>query len=114
MTNIKCYLRGAYGPGNLGDDILMICAYKSLRKIYSADEIFIGVDSVELGRHLIPEAKLMHIKKPFSAKLVVLGGGGQFFSFAPPVGTIKDGFLKKLSKSRFLVQNLFLCLPFFT
>jgi len=84
VKKVKCYIRGAYGPGNIGDDILMVSTYRSLRKVFDSDEIYIGVEDTELGRTILPEANFIHIKKPFSAEVVILGGGGQFFSFTPP------------------------------
>lgn len=84
MKKVKCYIRGAYGPGNIGDDILMISTYRSLRRVFDTDQIYIGVDNPALAKELLPEAEFLHIKKPFSAEIVVLGGGGQFFSFKPP------------------------------
>lgn len=90
MKKVKCYIRGAYGPGNIGDDILMISTYRSLRKVFSQNDIYIGVENTELGKKILPEANFLHIKKPFKADIVVLGGGGQFFSFTPPASKPKS------------------------
>lgn len=98
VKKVKCYIRGAYGPGNIGDDILMISTYRSLRRLFRKDEIYIGVENPKLAKKLIPEAEFLHIKKPFSAEIVVLGGGGQFFSFTPPPAVKKQNkYVKILS-----------------
>ncbi|WP_020681880.1 polysaccharide pyruvyl transferase family protein [Marinobacterium rhizophilum] len=90
MKKVKCYIRGAYGPGNIGDDILMVSTYKSMRKVFDSKDIYIGVEDPVLGKYILPEANFIHIKKPFSADVVILGGGGQFFSFLPPVSKPKS------------------------
>ena len=81
MKHFRCYLRGAYGPGNLGDDVLMVAIYRLLRERFNTEDIAIGVEDIKIGAKLLPEATFVHYKMPFSADLVVLGGGGQFFEF---------------------------------
>lgn len=84
MNVSKVYIRGAYGPGNLGDDVLMLCVINILKKRFKESDIAVGVDHPEIARNFNPRIKWLHIKEPVKADLVVLGGGGQFFSFIPP------------------------------
>lgn len=84
MKSSKAYIRGAYGPGNLGDDILMLCCINILKQRYAEQDIAVGVDNPQVARSLLPKIQWLHIKQPVKAELVVLGGGGQFFSFVPP------------------------------
>lgn len=83
--NAKVYIRGAYGPGNLGDDMLMLCVINILKNRYLASDITVGVENPGLARKFNSHVNWLHIKQPINADLVVLGGGGQFFSFIPPV-----------------------------
>jgi polysaccharide pyruvyl transferase WcaK-like protein len=84
MNVSKVYIRGAYGPGNLGDDVLMLCVINILKKRFKESDIAVGVDHPDIARNFNPRIKWLHIKEPVKADLVVLGGGGQFFSFIPP------------------------------
>lgn len=101
MKSSKVYIRGAYGPGNLGDDILMLCVINILKKRFKESDIAVGVDHPNIAKNFNPRIKWLHIKEPVNADLVVLGGGGQFFSFIPPAKTASSVSLKasKLYKS---------------
>ncbi|NWD24494.1 polysaccharide pyruvyl transferase family protein [Pseudomonas yamanorum] len=101
MNVSKVYIRGAYGPGNLGDDVLMLCVINILKKRFKESDIAVGVDHPEIARNFNPRIKWLHIKEPIKADLVVLGGGGQFFSFIPPAkaATARQGIVAKLHKS---------------
>ncbi|MEG8244085.1 polysaccharide pyruvyl transferase family protein [Pseudomonas paracarnis] len=101
MNVSKVYIRGAYGPGNLGDDVLMLCVINILKKRFKESDIAVGVDHPEIAKNFNPRIKWLHIKEPVKADLVVLGGGGQFFSFIPPAKevTASTGRLSKLYKS---------------
>ncbi|MDY7533818.1 polysaccharide pyruvyl transferase family protein [Pseudomonas sp. Bout1] len=101
MNVSKVYIRGAYGPGNLGDDVLMLCVINILKKRFKESDIAVGVDHPQIARNFNPRIKWLHIKEPVKADLVVLGGGGQFFSFIPPVkaATARQGIVARLYKS---------------
>ncbi|MGC6370835.1 polysaccharide pyruvyl transferase family protein [Pseudomonas sp. K2I15] len=101
MNFSKVYIRGAYGPGNLGDDVLMLCVINILKKRFKESDIAVGVDHPAIAKNFNPRIKWLHIKEPVKADLVVLGGGGQFFSFIPPAKevTASTGRLSKLYKS---------------
>lgn len=101
MNISKVYIRGAYGPGNLGDDILMLSVINILKMRFKESDIMVGVDHPETAKNFNPNIKWLHIKQPVRADLVVLGGGGQFFSFVPPAAqptTPASGF-EKLRRS---------------
>lgn len=77
----KVYVRGAYGPGNLGDDVLMLCMINILSKKFSTNDILVGVEDVEVAKKFCKDANFIHFKEPCKVDLIVYGGGGQFFSF---------------------------------
>lgn len=81
MKKVKVYLKGAYAPGNLGDDVLLVCMLNILKKHYRASEIFVGLDYPVLGKNIDPEIGWISSKEPVIAKVAVYGGGGQFFAF---------------------------------
>lgn len=95
---MKIYIRGAYGPGNIGDDVLMIATINLAKKIPGKNKIYVGVDHPDLARLIDNSVNWIHIKSPIVADLTIHGGGGQFFSFE---GTGKKGvsFIKKIAIS---------------
>ncbi|NWC96610.1 MULTISPECIES: polysaccharide pyruvyl transferase family protein [unclassified Pseudomonas] len=101
MNVSKVYIRGAYGPGNLGDDVLMLCVINILKKRFNESDIAVGVDHPQIAKNFNPRIQWLHIKAPVKADLVVLGGGGQFFSFIPPAKevTARKGIAAKMYKS---------------
>jgi len=40
---LKAYIRGAYGPGNLGDDVLLEVCINILRRHFKEENISVGV-----------------------------------------------------------------------
>jgi polysaccharide pyruvyl transferase WcaK-like protein len=75
------YIRGAYGPGNLGDDVLLSCMISILKNLVDEKQICIGVENLDLAKKFNPNVAFVNFKKPVKSKLLVYGGGGQFFSF---------------------------------
>jgi polysaccharide pyruvyl transferase WcaK-like protein len=112
LLKCKAYIRGAYGPGNIGDDVLMLSVIKLLEMRYDARDIYVGVEHPKEARALHPAVNWIHIKKPVQAELVVLGGGGQFFSFVPPSEGKRNfksslvGGLKKFRRQSGLVDTM--------
>ncbi|ROR07727.1 polysaccharide pyruvyl transferase family protein [Erwinia sp. JUb26] len=106
MKKNKVYIRGAYAPGNIGDDVLMISVINIVKKVVKDEHISVGVEHPELAKKFNPKVDWVHIKKPISAEVVVFGGGGQFFSFNPPPG-IKIGFFAKFKKALKAQENIF-------
>lgn len=95
---MRIYIRGAYGPGNIGDDVLMIATINLAKKIPGKNNIYVGVDHPELAKLIDNSVNWVHIKKPIVADLAIHGGGGQFFSFE---GVSKKGisFIEKIAIS---------------
>lgn len=77
----KVYLRGAYGPGNLGDDVLMICMIKILNEYFDEKDILVGVEDVIAAKKNYKGAVFVNYKEPAIADYFIYGGGGQFFTF---------------------------------
>jgi len=77
----KVYLKGAYGPGNLGDDVLLMAILNILKQKFHPTDITVGVEEPENARFLDPSVNWTYYKKPYRCDLVVYGGGGQFFDF---------------------------------
>lgn len=79
----KCevYVRGAYGPGNLGDDLLLVVIISILFRRFKKEDVVVGVSDVELARLLFPGPQYVNLKTPVVANHLIYGGGGQFFSF---------------------------------
>ncbi len=81
MKRVKVYIKGAYAPGNLGDDVLLLCMLNILKRYYAPSDIFVGLDYPKLGGKLDSQVKWISSKEPVIAELAIYGGGGQFFSF---------------------------------
>src|SRR2546430_3129790 len=87
MVKVKAIIRGAYGEGNFGDDVLMIVCYRLLRRLYDEDQIafLFGSHPATPERayvhRLIPGIQIISLRSETRADLVVWGGGTQFFSF---------------------------------
>ncbi|WP_256662412.1 polysaccharide pyruvyl transferase family protein [Pseudomonas sp. SXM-1] len=79
----------------------MLCVINILKKRFKESDIAVGVDHPQIARNFNPRIKWLHIKEPVKADLVVLGGGGQFFSFIPPAkeAAANKGIVAKLCKS---------------
>ncbi|MDO6475434.1 polysaccharide pyruvyl transferase family protein [Alteromonas sp. 1_MG-2023] len=92
----KVYLRGAYGPGNLGDDVLMVAIINILSKRFKKKNIYVGVENINKARLLDPDVNFVNFKMPIKADLVVYGGGGQFFDFEGKSAKIDQTFISKL------------------
>ncbi|ACR80324.1 MULTISPECIES: polysaccharide pyruvyl transferase family protein [Kosmotoga] len=75
-------LEGKYGPGNLGDDILMIVSSKVLLECCRDCEIVIELSKPEIVKNWLSGVTLLnHFELKKAPVLKVLGGGGQFYSF---------------------------------
>lgn len=96
----KIILKGYYGFGNFGDDILMLAAFGWLRQQYPDAEIIICTDS----------ANALYIPRLFSEPVTVIqnhdnvqvdwiihGGGGVYFDFME--GTTKSLLLNKFIRT---------------
>jgi polysaccharide pyruvyl transferase WcaK-like protein len=103
-VSIKVYIRGAYGPGNLGDDVLLVCMVNIIKEVVEPKNIYVGVEDVVLAEKLQLGVKVIHYKIPMQVDAVVYGGGGQFFSFKNSQKAYeKESFFSRLSY--FISQN---------
>lgn len=81
---VKVLLRGYYGFGNLGDDVLMLAAYRTVKRIYPESSVTICANGSAAAYipHLLNEAvPVVKDDSTFQGHLTVLGGGGIFFDF---------------------------------
>ncbi len=80
MKPNRIILKGYYGAGNIGDDLLMISAYKILKELFPEDKIYVDTKS-GYYKILIPDAVKFTESKINSSDLIFYGGGGLFFDF---------------------------------
>lgn len=114
------HIRGAYGPGNLGDDVLLEICINILRKYFAEPEISVGLYRPKnTGYFSKYNCRFRHISAPVSADLLIYGGGGQFFEFKKNnskkgiankiINTFRDGLniqdLAKLLKNKLLRRS---------
>ncbi len=80
---IKVLLRGYYGFGNLGDDVLMLAAYRTVKKIYPESSVTICANgsAAYIPQLLKEDVPVIKDDSTFQGDLTVLGGGGTFFDF---------------------------------
>lgn len=82
---MNIYLKGAYGPSNIGDDLLLHVTLNIVERAFPKATIFTTfAGDLSVAKKIYPRVehitKSEFIKKEFD--LIVHGGGGQFFSFA--------------------------------
>jgi polysaccharide pyruvyl transferase WcaK-like protein len=81
----RIILKGYYGFGNLGDDILMHTCYRWMREHYPSAEILISTESKNpfYVRFLLGEnVRIIHSSENVKADWIIYGGGGVFFDFS--------------------------------
>ena len=76
-------IRGAYGPSNLGDDLLMRVWFDVVKKNLGNKAILVSArNPVNAAKFLgCSESEVIFLNDPCLSTVVVLGGGGQFFQF---------------------------------
>lgn len=80
---LKAYIRGAYGPGNLGDDVLLEVCINVLRPHFNEENISIGIKHPKDVGYLSKfKCKYVPISAPIATDFLFFGGGGQFFEFS--------------------------------
>jgi polysaccharide pyruvyl transferase WcaK-like protein len=79
----KVILKGYYGKGNLGDDVLMINTYHLVRKLLPKCEIVICSDGHQSSyiKNLLGEIEIVKSNTPLEVDWVFHGGGGVYFDF---------------------------------
>ncbi|MCG2835705.1 polysaccharide pyruvyl transferase family protein [Photobacterium sp. WH77] len=94
MREFKCCLRGAYGPGNFGDDLLLISSLNILERIYDKKDIAVTVHDISKAEKFLPHYNLVPFSSPVKSEVTFLGGGGQYFSFSSNLSKKKTKFEK--------------------
>lgn len=95
QTNLKAHIRGAYGPGNLGDDVLLEVCINILRNHFPEQTISVGLNKPSKPGYLNKyRCRFTHISAPIKTDFLFYGGGGQFFEF------------KKKSNNRSAIQKV--------
>lgn len=92
----KIVLKGFYGFGNLGDDILMITTARLVEGIFPQAKIFVCSDARNPGyikKLLGTSAEIITSDTSLSADWIIHGGGGVFFDFQH--GTAKYSWLNR-------------------
>lgn len=79
----KILLKGFYGFGNLGDDILMLTTHKIIKEIFPQSEIIVASESKnpEYIRNYLPGIKIVNSTHNLKVDWIIHGGGGVFFDF---------------------------------
>ncbi|MEM5810045.1 MAG: polysaccharide pyruvyl transferase family protein [Candidatus Aenigmatarchaeota archaeon] len=91
IIHTKVFIKGGYGPSNLGDDVLLLSAASIISRVFPPAEITIGVNNPNLAKKWIPDINFVEInhKTIIKSKILIYGGGGQFYSF-PLTKRFKD------------------------
>ncbi|GIL22503.1 MAG: polysaccharide pyruvyl transferase CsaB [Bacteroidota bacterium] len=81
----KVIIRGYYGFGNLGDDVLMLVSYKLIRKIFPQADVLVCSNSNTneyIHSFLGERVQLIKDHDPVVADWILDGGGGVYFDFS--------------------------------
>ena len=87
---IKILIKGFYGFGNFGDDILMLTTHSIVKEIFPLAEIFIGSESKNPGyiHKYLPGIKIVNSSENLKVDWIIHGGGGVFLRFLEPPASI--------------------------
>lgn len=85
MTAVGVVLVGYYGRGNFGDDVLMVVAHRIVRELLPSESVGVrmGIPAKYPSQLLKDEVAVLPFGTRDSHRLIVHGGGGTFFDFAP-------------------------------
>ena len=88
----KIFIRGNYGFGNLGDDILMLSIANIVQNICSPEDITIEVENPKIAKKWIKNVNFVQYGqfKEICSIIEIYGGGGQFFYFQENKGIKKQ------------------------
>jgi hypothetical protein len=113
LYDTDIYIRGAYGPSNLGDDILLTVMVKMMRKVFPQARILTSADRPHLALRFLPEGNYVSLSKTVVTQLAILGGGGQLFDFSSnqkQVGRLAS-FAKDPVKIRHALKRMIVEMP---
>lgn len=79
---MRALIRGYYGAGNFGDDILALVAHASVTQFIASDCVAVECLSNGYLRDLLGGAQLVPRAMPDRDDVVILGGGGLFYDFS--------------------------------
>ncbi|MBB1436754.1 polysaccharide pyruvyl transferase family protein [Pseudoalteromonas sp. SG43-6] len=82
---MKVVLKGYYGKGNFGDDLLAKVLVEYLEQQHDA-EVYCDVDLASYSEKLFPNAIYLSSDSNITYDLLLLGGGTQFFNFGTYAG----------------------------
>ena len=104
------YIRGSYGPANLGDDVLMMVIAKMVTQTFPEKKVWVSASHPEIAKTFLPDCDYVDLKDPIKCHIAIFGGGGQFFSFkadGTPQNRSITNALKNLSIKSF-IQRVFI------
>ena len=83
FNQVAIFIKGSYGPHNIGDDALMLVVSNLIKDVCPAHEIGIGVKRPGIAESWLPGIKFFNTadSHAIKAKILIYGGGGQFFVF---------------------------------
>ena len=84
--NLDIFIIGAYGSGNLGDDVLLKVLMRELDDLTQSDQIGVLCHPAPYMERLVDKARLVSRGRSdnVNAKVCLYGGGTQFFKFRNP------------------------------
>ncbi len=104
---MRIYIRGSYGPANIGDDLLLHVTLKLLDEAFEKSEFFTSFVDSKLGEEVFPQVKAITKQGFLNAEFdcIVHGGGGQFFSFSDSAKKALDPLPLRIVKRLFSVKG---------
>jgi polysaccharide pyruvyl transferase WcaK-like protein len=80
---MKVVLKGYYGKGNLGDDILMIVSFQLAKDLFGKSQILICSDGLYAAyiNKMLRDVEVIKSNERINVDWIVHGGGGVYFDF---------------------------------
>jgi len=88
-------IKGSYGCGNLGDDVLMVAAFEIVKRMFPSESIVFLCRDASYIHKIVCDAKVISPSNRYGkvADIILYGGGTQFFSFPR---TRQKGVMKRI------------------